>query len=491
MRTNSLLPFVGSQAGSTDRRDSWPRHVGILNDYVRIPYANGSSFASQFLYREFTARGRKVTVLGPRDPHARPEEVPPGAICLPSLPFRNHPGVYLPFPGPATLRQVADLGLDAVLAHSGTALLDLGVWCRRALGTPFVAVNTVHLPSLYNVMLPDALEQNRVVRRVFQERIMPWAEEQSAIAYNNGDGLVVLSEGLVGYWRDRGVKVPIHVIPRSVAPSIFDRPAGADPFPGEAERGHRLLVVCRHTREKGVARLLEIFAKFIAPHNPRATLTLVGDGPDHDTFKALAGTLGVADRTYFPGEYPVTEMTRWYSHADLFVYTSLSETYGQVVSEAMWCGLPVVAFADDMGVSQQVKDGENGALLPPGPDAAHADFRFGNQVLSLLRSPERRAHLAARAARLARERCAPEHSVRRFEDALLAARDHLRDTRGDRRDNAPKHLARWTGVHGLLAALGCLRAPAVLNRHGRRQPGWSGSGAAPSSASHAAPSRRR
>ena len=41
---------------------------------------------------------------------------------------------------------------------------------------------------------------------------------------------------------------------------------------------------------------------------------------------------------------------KWYRHADVFVYTSLSETYGQVVSEALWCGLPVVAFVDDKGV---------------------------------------------------------------------------------------------------------------------------------------------
>ena len=53
-----------------------PRHIGIINDYVKIPYANGSSFASQFLYREFTRRGHDVTVFGPRDPKAVGEELP-------------------------------------------------------------------------------------------------------------------------------------------------------------------------------------------------------------------------------------------------------------------------------------------------------------------------------------------------------------------------------------------------------------------------------
>src|SRR5689334_21981134 len=46
----------------------WPKRIGILNDYVRIPHANGSSFASQFLYREFRKRGHRVTVIGPDDP---------------------------------------------------------------------------------------------------------------------------------------------------------------------------------------------------------------------------------------------------------------------------------------------------------------------------------------------------------------------------------------------------------------------------------------
>ena len=35
---------------------------------------------------------------------------------------------------------------------------------------------------------------------------------------------MVLSDGLKSYWRERGVTVPIHVIPRAVQPEIFDKP---------------------------------------------------------------------------------------------------------------------------------------------------------------------------------------------------------------------------------------------------------------------------
>src|SRR5690606_30028893 len=68
------------------REPKFPR-IGILNDYVRVPYANGSSFASQFLHREFRRRGSEVTVVGPNDPKAKPEELPESSVCLASLPF--------------------------------------------------------------------------------------------------------------------------------------------------------------------------------------------------------------------------------------------------------------------------------------------------------------------------------------------------------------------------------------------------------------------
>ena len=104
--------------------------------------------------------------------------------------------------------------------------------------------------------------------------------------YNQSDGLVVLSEGLRTYWRERGVTAPIHVIPRTVQPDVFDRPLGDDPYThliaGEAmpQGGPRLLCAGRHTREKAQDRVIRIFAKHVLPHEPDATLTIVGDGPD-------------------------------------------------------------------------------------------------------------------------------------------------------------------------------------------------------------------
>jgi glycosyltransferase involved in cell wall biosynthesis len=447
------------------------QRIGIFNDYVRIPYANGSSFASQFLYREFGRLGSEVTVIGPHDPKAEPHELPPRNIQFPSVPLRNHPGVHLPMPGRSTLRRLADANFSVTIAQTCTALLDAGAWLRRNHGVPFVCVNTVHLPSVYDVLLPQALHKNPVADALFQNNLVPWVERATAEAYNGGDGLVVLSRGLERYWRERGVRVPIFVIPRSVEPKIFDQRNQADPFPAWARRGSRLLVVCRHTREKNVQRLLDVFAREIAPKSPHATLTLVGDGPDHDLFKAHARRLGVFDRCLWPGEISLTDMPAWYRHADVFLYTSLSETYGQVISEALWCGLPVVAFEDHMGVSDQVAHAFDGFLVDP--DASDADAALGHHTNQLLSEPELRRRMAEHAETRGRHRSDPLSCVRAYEAALAAAQEHAKANPA-----APAPLLgnasvlRWTMIHTLLAALGLVRAPAVLNRHNRRPPDW-------------------
>ena len=447
------------------------RRLAILNDYVRIPYANGSSFASQFLYREFKRRGAQVTVVGPADPSAEPEELPPGSVCIRSLPFRSHPGVYFTLPDARAQEQLRDADADLMLAQTGSGLINIGVWLRRAARVPLVCVNTIHLPSVYDVLLPSWLHGRRWAHKVFERWIIPWAERMAAELYNDGDGLVVLSQGLKRYWRERGVKVPIFVIPRSVEPKVFDQGPLENPFPAQCVKGERLLMVCRHTREKNVRRMLELFAKEIVPRMPNATLTLVGDGPDHDEFKEVARQNGVSEKCIFPGEVSLLDVPSWYQHADLFVYSSLSETYGQVVSEALWCGLPVVAFHDDKGVADQIKHGEDGFLVRP--EKPSSDAEFASAVLGLLQDDERRRTFGECASRNTRLRADPNVCIQRYEEAAAQVMSEMRSAdvpTGWFRRSLP--LARMTFLTLLVTGLGCFRAPAQLNRHGRKPPVW-------------------
>ncbi len=448
----------------------WLRKLAIANDYLRVPYANGSSYASQFLHRELSARGHEVTIVGPHDPEATPSELPPRHLSMSSIPLRNHPGFRLAMPSPSSLGALRDANFDMMLVQSASGLLYACSWLRQRHGVPMVCVNTVHMPSVYNVLLPDALNHVGPVNRVFEDGLIPLVQAQTTGVYNSGDALVCLSPGLKQHWERCGVDVPIYVIPRAIERRIFDRVGQDDPFPETAAPGGRVLVVCRHAREKAVDRVLRIFARYVVPRVEGATITLVGDGPEHDALKALAKDLGVEHRAYFVGEQGLEQMPAWYRHADLFAYASLSETYGQVVSEALWCGLPVVAMDDGMGVAGQVTDGEDGFLL--NPKSSDADRRFGSRVEMMLTTPVLHRRLSDNAVRMAKERSDPEACVQRYLQVFEVARDHARRAPIRSPVNAYGSLASWTGLHALVGALGLLRTPVELNRNGAATGSW-------------------
>jgi 1,2-diacylglycerol 3-alpha-glucosyltransferase len=290
-------------------------------------------------------------------------------------------------------------------------------------------VNTTHLVAAYEVLLPEKLAKIELVQTGVLSALRRPFERTFAGIYNDSDGLVVLSEGLRSYWRERGVTVPIYVIPRAVQPDNFDRPLGPDPYPRSAAGpGPRLLVAGRHTREKAQHRIIRIFARHIAPADPKVTLTVLGQGPDTDMYLRAARDYGVEDRVFFPGEVPFTKMADYYAFADVFLHASLSETYGNVLSEALWCGTPVVAFADGMGVTSQVSDGDNGLLFAPGRGEraeGEADRSFGRAVVELLGDPHHRARLGRAAARMARDKAHPRVVYQKLADAFVAAQDHL------------------------------------------------------------------
>jgi 1,2-diacylglycerol 3-alpha-glucosyltransferase len=423
-----LAPFAALAA-----RQGRPLRVAILSDFTRIPYANGAVFQTRFLYQELRRCGHQVTVIGPHDPDATPDELAPGTIALPSIPLKTYPGVHIPMPLAPWIFDPARWNFDICFAQSTTLLLQFGVWLREMKGIPLICVNTTHLPAAYDVLLPERLSKNSLVHAGLHFMFKRPCENLFAGIYNQSDGLVVLSEGLRRYWRERGVTTPIHVIPRSVQPEIFDRPLGADPYThlieheGLPQRGPRLVCAGRLTREKSQGRVIQIFAKHVLPSEPDATLTMVGDGPDTPSYRRLAKELGAEHRVFFTGEVPWMSMADFYRYADIFVHASLSETYGNVLGEALWCGTPAVAFADGMGVSSQIDDDVNGLLFGPGKGAqaeAEADSAFGRAVVELIRDPQARARLGGAAAKRGRERCSPLAIQQRLADAFQHAQDH-------------------------------------------------------------------
>lgn len=453
-----------------------PLKVAILSDFTRIPYANGAAFQTRFLYQELQRCGHAVTIIGPEDPEAQPHELAPGTVALPSVPMRMYPGVHLPLPLTRDVFDPDRWDFDLVFGQTTTLLLEFGIWLRKMRGIPFLCVNTTHLASAYEVLLPDSISRVQAVHAGLDWALRRPYQNLFKRIYNESDGLVVLSEGLRAYWRQCGVEVPIHVIPRAVQPEVFDRQQTDDDpyesFLGPLAHGPRLLSAGRHTREKCQDRTIRIFARHIAPELENATLTVVGQGPETAAFRKVAEQEGVADRVFFVGEVPFSTMASYYGHADVFMHTSLSETYGNVLGEALWCATPTVAFADGMGASAQVRDGHNGVLLAPGKgggDEASADEAFGRAVVALIHDPEERARLGRAAGKRARENSSPLAVQAKLAAAFESAEEHARRSDLRRRAEGTPRVVRWlqtarhfqswsTSALGL-SLLGALRKP--------------------------------
>jgi hypothetical protein len=202
-------------------------------------------------------------------------------------------------------------------------------------------------------------------------------------------------------------------------------------------------------------------------------LVLVGDGHDHANLVARAEKTPFANRIYFAGEANHGDLVNWYSHADVFVYTSLSETFGNVVNESLWCGLPVVALDDQMGVSHQIVHGVNGLLVQPG--CAQTDDEYASACLRLLANRTLRRRLGAEAASFSRRTSHPDVILRRFERIYGDARGHCQ-REIERPLSHASFLARygflancvayWTFWNGMLLTMGHTTASLGASRKG-------------------------
>jgi glycosyltransferase involved in cell wall biosynthesis len=94
----------------------------------------------------------------------------------------------------------------------------------------------------------------------------------------------------------------------------------------------------------------------------RLWLVIAGDGKEKDKLRQLAEAQ-LPQRIRFVGRVARSDLYRYYSAADVFVFPGIRESLGMVFLEAQACGLPVVAF-DNAGVPEAVNAGVTGLLTP-------------------------------------------------------------------------------------------------------------------------------
>ncbi len=123
-----------------------------------------------------------------------------------------------------------------------------------------------------------------------------------------------------------------------------------------------LLCVGRLTPAKGQAILLESLAQ-LKNEGVFITLTLVGMGPDEQSLREYAESLGIGLQVTFTGAVDQDHILDYYKAADIFVLPSFAEGLPVVLMEAMAMEIPCITTAIT-GVPELIVNGQNGLLVP-------------------------------------------------------------------------------------------------------------------------------
>jgi glycosyltransferase involved in cell wall biosynthesis/predicted metal-dependent phosphoesterase TrpH len=176
----------------------------------------------------------------------------------------------------------------------------------------------------------------------------------------------------------------------------------------------------RITREKGVDLLADSFLR-ARERDERLRLALAGGGPEEDRLRERLGA-----SASFLGWLEGDDLARAYANADIFLFPSATDTFGQVILEAQASGLPIVAVAEG-GPLSLIDDGTSGLLREPDAE------QLANAILDLAASPLLREHLSRGALRAVRLRTW-ERTLQRLADgyshALRGPRSAGEDARG-------------------------------------------------------------
>ena len=177
------------------------------------------------------------------------------------------------------------------------------------------------------------------------------------------DLVISPSESMVKILRELEVKSHIEVIPNGVDLQKF---RDARPFPrtqfGFTDQDILLVYAGRIAPEKNLSFLLQAFAG-IAQMLPNVYLLIVGGGKKQfeEEVQYLIGQLGIGNRVHSTGMISYDDIPSYLAMCDVFVTTSVSETFGMSTVEAMSVGLPIMAI-DAAGTSDLVESGKTGFL---------------------------------------------------------------------------------------------------------------------------------
>jgi glycosyltransferase involved in cell wall biosynthesis/predicted metal-dependent phosphoesterase TrpH len=303
------------------------------------------------------------------------------AVAEVDVPF--YPGLRIGVPSlPSAVETLTDGGFDAIHVCSPGPAGVAGVLLARALSLPLIGSYHTELTAY------AALRSGRQsVAAAMASAVGAFYGACDMVLSPSAASDAALAE--IGVPAERVMRWDRGVDASRFSPTLRQRD-GVHASIGELARID-VLYAGRITHEKGAELLAESF-EFAHAHDPRLHLMLAGGGPEQEMLSRRLG-----EHASFLGWLQGSDLARAYANADVFVFPSQTDTFGQVILEAQASGLPVVAVAKG-GPLTLIEDRVSGLLCEP-----HAPA-LARALLEVTGSPLLHRRLAAAGLARVRER---------------------------------------------------------------------------------------
>jgi glycosyltransferase involved in cell wall biosynthesis len=353
----------------------------FLSD-VYFPRINGVSTSIHTLRQQLVAMGHTAHLVAPD--YYSPSDDESWITRVPSHYLMFDPEDRLMRSGKARelVARLNPQDYDLIHVHTPFAAHYLGLHLAKRYGLPCVETYHTFFEDYMHHYLP-------IVPRPLAKRL---ARTVSRRQCNSMDAVVAPSEPMREALRAYGVNAPVEVVPTGLQEHSF--------VPGDGEGFRRrygiaqdrpvMLYVGRVAFEKNIGFLLRMTAE-LRQRRPDVLLVVAGEGPALESLRRESAALGLQDNVMWLGYLDrMTELNDCYRMADVFVFSSLTETQGLVLLEAMAQAVPVVAIAE-MGTRSILCEGEGARI------SAHDVKIFADKVQALLADEAARESLGRHA----------------------------------------------------------------------------------------------
>ena len=360
-------------------------HIAYFTNFY-LPVVNGVARSVQLFREAFTAMGHNVFVFAQEDDY---EDTEPFIFRYPSLRLPGSVDIPTALPvSPFVDQLIPKLKLDIIHTHHPVLLGQTAAAKARDYNLPLVfTFHTQYQEYTHYFPIPQ-----ETVQEFIKSRVINWLRDFMRKCQH----IVIPSESMRSILiNEYGLVDRFTIIPTGIDLTPYKKADGSAIRSEWNWTDDKVIISAgRLAEEKNWITLLRAFA-IAQEQQPNIRLVLLGDGPQAETLKQLAGELGITDRVTFTGKVPFQEVPNYLKAADLFSFASITETQGLVTLEAMAAGLPVVAV-DGAGTKDILEDGKQGFLSQNDPQD------LANGILEVLEDSSLMSKFKTAAARTAR-----------------------------------------------------------------------------------------